>query len=143
MGYNDYAALLGLLIICASSFAEVGVYDTGSTGAWEIDYSRCDRGGVDSTYYCEAYCEYQTEEECDPVSFVASETPQMIDQCVCTCGLSQEEVSFNSVPCMDLTRYGSPSGVGLDDSGDYSSSGCCLPMFLLVGVAAGAVWRRE
>lgn len=147
MRHNAYAALFGLLVICASSFAELGdygtdypEYDTGSTGAWEIDYNRCDRGGIDTTEYCAGYCEYQTGEGCFYSSHIASETPQMIDQCVCTCGVDQETVTFNNVPCMDITQYAEP--IGYTSSDEYGGSGCCLPMFFLIGVAGFALMRR-
>jgi len=149
MGYNAYAALFGLLVLCASAFAGLGdygtdypEYDTGYTGAWEIDYSRCDRGGADTMDYCDAYCEYETYEECFYVSHITSSTPGTIDQCVCTCGVSQETVTFNNVPCKDLTRYAEPIGYASSDEYGYESSGCCLPMFLLIGVAGFALMRR-
>ncbi len=148
MGYNAYAALFGLLVLCASAFAGLGdygtdypEYDTGFKGAAELNYAKCDVGGYDTQAYCDAYCEYETYEECFYVSHITSSTPGTIDQCVCTCGVSQETVIYNNVPCLDdLTRYGSPTESSYDD---YGGSACCLPMFLLIGVAAGAVWRRE
>ena len=127
MARHIYAILLGLLLLSLNSFAQAG--------AWELDYSKCDRGGVDTKFYCDAYCEYETLEECEYVSHIVSDTPEMIDQCVCTCGLEQEDAVFNDVPCMDLTRYGSPSG---DGAGSGSASGC-LPAFILLGVAGFAM----
>ncbi|MFH0737059.1 MAG: hypothetical protein V1827_00710 [Candidatus Micrarchaeota archaeon] len=127
MARSVYAALLGILLLSSNAFAQAG--------AWEIDYSKCDRGGVDTQSYCDGYCEYETYEECDYVSHIASDTPKMIDQCVCICGVDQEEVVYNDVPCLDdLTRYGTPSG---DD--DFGMGSCCLPAFLLLGIAAFAM----
>lgn len=125
---NMLHALIGLVFLLSASHAY--------TGAWEVDIERCTGTSADIIAYCDGYCELQTMDECDYSSHVVTRVG-VIDECVCTCGVGQYEVSYYDVECgQDLNRYAQPLGTG-----DYSGSACCFPVFALLCVLALSVSR--
>ena len=105
----------------------------------EVDIERCTRSTANMKDYCMGYCEKYAETACTSATFTYSaDDTLVIDECVCTCGVEQETVTYTDVPCGDdLIRYGTPSG----DDFDYSSSGCCLPAFLLAALGFASIRR--
>jgi hypothetical protein len=124
-----------ILVFSMAVFAETGLPQ--AEAANEVDIERCTRSSSNMKDYCMGYCDKYAETSCTSAAFTYSgDDIQVIDECVCTCGVEQETVTFTDVPCGDdLVRYGTPSGE------DYGSSGCCLPA-LVLGALGFACFRR-
>jgi hypothetical protein len=117
----------------------LGVASAQSPIFYDYGTENCTDKYADMKTYCEAYCDYHTEEYCEAIDVQkAVDTPRgTIDSCKCRCGVDQEEITYTNIQCgEDLQRKWSPSGE------ETSTSSCCLPAFMLLGVLSALVLRR-
>jgi hypothetical protein len=127
------------ILICGFSlFAFARSAVDAAQAANEVDTVSCTKSGVNMIDYCTGYCELESGEACTSAIYTEEADSSDIDQCVCTCGLEDQEYTYDSVPCgLDLMGLGTPSGEDYQSSG----SGCCLPAFLLCAIGFASIRR--
>jgi hypothetical protein len=130
------AAFVLFSVFICSAFAESAI-DVAAR-ANEVDTSACTKSGANMRDYCLGYCELESGMSCSSAEYEELADSSDIDRCTCTCGLNDDFVAYNNVPCgLDLMRKAQPIS-----GNDTGSSFCCLPAFLLIGIAGFASIRR-
>lgn len=106
----------------------------------EVDTVYCTRSGANMKDYCLGYCEKHSGMACISAIYTEEEDSSDIDRCECLCGVDQELVTYEYVPCgEDLNIYADGSGGSYGEYGDGSA--CCLSGFLLAGIGFAAFRR--
>ncbi|GEM_PF-5056783 len=132
-----FGVACALMLLIGLSFA---------ANAWELDNERCTKSNSEARYYCDAYCDYHSEQECDVVNATYSTNAYTgpIDTCECVCGVERTPTTYADVPCgEELVRYGTASGSDYETGTGYSGeSFCCLPALALLAML-GIAFMKE